>query len=128
MIPGQNLLGDRAATMATFAPRAVMMINGSEDWLFPTDGVLNTYYRAKKAYRALGIEERIELTLFEGPHLFLDWVRDVGYRWLDRWLKQSPIDPEEIWYRGERPDPAAIRTSRIDLEGLRDCCGSYSSA
>ena len=127
-VPGMALLGDRAAAVAIMAPRAVLFVNGSEDWLFPTDGILNTYYRARKAYEALGIAERIDLTLFEGPHLFHDRIREHGFEWLDRWLKQMPIDPQEVWYRNERPDPTPIRTRKPDLVGLHGLCGSYSAS
>ena len=125
LIPGIAMLGDMAAAVATIAPRAVLMLNGSEDWLFPTDGVLNTYFRAKKAYHSLGAAERLELVLAEGPHIFGPKQRQYGFEWLERWLKATPIDLEEIWYRNERPDPAAVSIHSLDMEALRKLCGSY---
>lgn len=125
LIPGVASLGDMAAAVATMAPRAVLMLNGSEDWLFPTDGVLNTYFRAKKAYRSLGAEDRLDLVLAEGPHVFGPKQRQCGFEWLERWLKHTPINPQETWYRDERPDPAPALAHCLDLEGVRRLCGSY---
>ena len=125
ILPGLTELGDQAAAVACMVPRAVLLINGSEDWLFPTDGILNTYYRAKKAYAAMGLAQRLQLAIAEGPHLFGPERRDMGYMWLDRWLKETPIESSEVWYRNERPDPATVNRPRLDLGYLRKVCGSY---
>ena len=125
LVPGVTQFGDLAAVVAAMAPRAVLIVNGSEDWLFPTDGILNTYYRAKQAYGALDIEDRIDFGCIAGPHLFMPHIRAVGYDWLDRWLKHTPIEPGEIWYRDECPDPAPIKNTKVDLKGLRLLCGNY---
>ncbi|MAE67045.1 MAG: hypothetical protein CMJ18_22520 [Phycisphaeraceae bacterium] len=126
-VPGITQLGDEAAVVAAMAPRAVLITNGSEDWLFPTDGILNTYYRAKQAYEALGIADRIDFGCIAGPHVFAPYVRAVGYDWLDRWLVRTPIDSGEVWYGADRPDPAPLERRRVDVEGLRDLCGRYGA-
>lgn len=124
-IPGMILLGDRASGAAVMAPRAVLYFNGSEDWIMPIEGMLNTYYRAKKAYYAMGVPERLELAIAEGPHLFGPKRRERGFDWLDRWLKETPIDATEVWYRQERPDPADAVQEKLDLNGLGELCGNY---
>ena len=126
LLPGLAYIGDKALAVATMVPRAVMIVNGSEDRLFSLDGVMNTYYRAKKAYLSLGVKDRIELTMPEGPHVFHEEIREHGYRWLDRWLKETPIQSDEIWYREERPDPAEVKAVKITVDGFRDLCGRYS--
>lgn len=107
LIPGITDLGDVAAAVATIAPRAALIAAGSEDRIFPTDGVLNTGARGRQAYEQLGCRERIELYIFEGPHLFSEALRRRYYEWLDRFLKHEPIPLQDIWYRAD--DIVALR-------------------
>lgn len=124
-VPEIIMLGDKASGAALMAPRAVLFFNGSEDWIMPIEGILNTYYRAKKAYYALGVPERLELAIAEGPHLFGPKRRQQGYDWFDRWLKETPINPSDVWYRNERPDPSPVTKKQLDMEGLKRSCGGY---
>ena len=114
LIPGWLEVGDLAAGIAAAAPRAILIGSGSEDYLFPTDGVYNTYLRGKQAYEQLGCPERLHLHLFPGTHLFLPDLRSLYYDWLDRHLQGRPIDSEEIWYRHRNPiDVRHYQAARI---------------
>ena len=114
LIPGWLEVGDLAAGIAAAAPRAVLIGSGSEDYLFPTDGVYNTYLRGRQAYEQLGCPERLHLHLFPGTHLFGPDLRSLYYDWLDRHLQHRPIAPEGIWYRHRNPiDVCHYQAARI---------------
>lgn len=104
LLPDLARIGDRALAVGTMLPRAILLSKGSEDFGWPLAGICDTYYRAAKAYRAFGVEERCELMVFEGGHSFDQPIREQGYRW----LKETPISPAEVWYANQRPDPQSL--------------------
>ena len=117
VFPNWMDLGDMAAGIAMIAPRAALISNGSEDVLFATDGILNTYHRGKQAFEQLGCPQRCELDLFPGKHMFADWQRPAFYDFFDRYLKRQPISPDEIWYRHDDPIPRQSQAQvRIAVE------------
>jgi len=128
LVPHWLEVGDKAAGIAAMAPRAALIGSGSEDYLFPTDGVYNTYFRGKQAYDQLECPDRLHLHLFPGTHLFTPDLRQYYYDWLDRHLKHQPIDHAEIWYMQANPIDAThyqaprcagpYRTQRMDQDPI----------
>lgn len=60
-------MGDMAAAIA---PRKLIIINGSEDFIFPHSGVLETFDTVKKIYAAVGAPENCAMTTGEGGHRY----------------------------------------------------------
>jgi dienelactone hydrolase len=82
-LPGLLNVGDVDAVVAAVAPRAFGMSHGSEDPLFPMEGVRQVQRRAEKAFpkgRFLGL-------VFPGPHAFPAAVKRRAYAFLLRHLR-----------------------------------------
>jgi len=82
-------LGDMDDLVADLAPRPFMMTNGSEDPIFPIDGVRTIVERAEKSYALRGAADNFKSLIFPGPHAFPEQVRRESYEWLDRVLKRG---------------------------------------
>lgn len=86
-VPGLLKVCDMDDIVADIAPKPFLMINGEQDGLFPIDGVRKIGQKAKKSYENRGAGERFQLVTFPGGHCFPDEMKEVAYRWLDRWLR-----------------------------------------
>lgn len=67
-LPGIMREGEMADVVALHAPRPVLLINGTDDRIFPIDGARKEYARLKKAYAVLGQEENVDADFFDGGH------------------------------------------------------------
>jgi len=83
-----DLLGicDMDALVADLAPRPFMLTAGTEDLIFPIDGVRALAERATAAYARAQAPERFRALIFPGGHAFPDDVKSEAYAFLDRWL------------------------------------------
>jgi dienelactone hydrolase len=71
---------------ALIAPRAIMVINGSQDRLFPLAGVKAAFEKIEKCYAKAGFPDRQKSLLFDAPHQFnLDMQKDA-WAWLRKWV------------------------------------------
>ena len=80
---------DVHALVKGIAPRAFLMTNGTEDPLFPMDGVYDIIERVQSHYAELGIPERFKAIVFKGEHSFPRENREEAYRFLDGFLMTS---------------------------------------
>lgn len=80
-------VGDVGDLVCDLAPRPFMMTNGTEDAIFPLDGVHEIAKAAVKTYTDRGAGENFKSIVFEGGHSFPQEVKDEAYRWLDKFLK-----------------------------------------
>lgn len=85
-VPGILRYGDLGDVLALVAPRAFRLSVGNADRIFPFDGIRDSVERASRAYRALGVEDRLILDAVDGGHAFSDGLRERAYVWLDRQL------------------------------------------
>jgi hypothetical protein len=86
MIPGLYRYFDLPDLAALIAPRAVMVINGLQDRLFPIEGVKAAFSKIEKCYHKAGAADRQKCLLFDAPHEFnLDMQKDA-WEWLARWV------------------------------------------
>lgn len=69
-------------------PGGLMIIQGTEDLLFPLDGVHAAYDRISAVYEKAGYPDRFRGVTYEGPHEFNAEMQQKAFDWLDRWLKQ----------------------------------------
>ena len=71
---------------ALIAPRPVLIETGRQDPLNGPrgiDNVLEQYNISQAAYDLLGVQERLDIDVFDGPH---KWHGTRVMPWLDRWL------------------------------------------
>ncbi len=85
---------DRVAALV--APRPLLISNSDKDEIFPLDGVVQVYERARAVYRKLGKEDQIGLHISEGPHKDTQPLYVGAFEWMNRFLKgadrMAPID------------------------------------
>lgn len=81
--------GDVHALVKGIAPRAFLMTNGTEDPLFPMDGVYDIIAKAETQYAEMGVPERFKAMVFQGEHSFPQELREEAYRFLDGFLKDG---------------------------------------
>jgi dienelactone hydrolase len=98
---------DRVAALV--APRALLISNSDKDEIFPLDGVVQVYDRARAVYRKLGQEDRIGLHISEGPHKDTQPLYIGAFEWMNRFLKgverMAPIDEPAT----KRHSPRALK-------------------
>lgn len=71
---------------ALIAPRAVLVINGSQDRLFALDGVKTAFEKIARCYTKAGAPDRQQCTLYDAPHEFNLEMQAEAWRWIKRWL------------------------------------------
>jgi len=71
---------------ALIAPRAVMVINGSQDALFALDGVKAAFDKVARVYAKAGAPDRQRCRLFDAPHQFNLEMQAEAWEWLGRWV------------------------------------------
>jgi hypothetical protein len=64
-----------------------MLTAGTEDLIFPIDGVRALAERAAAAYAQEQAPDRFRALIFPGGHAFPDDVKAEAYAFLDRWLR-----------------------------------------
>jgi len=88
-VPGLLTVCDMDEIAASLPPKALLMIAGDQDRIFPIDGVRHIGERGRAAYSAAGVAERFRCEIFAGGHSFSDDMKAIAYGWLDRWLKDA---------------------------------------
>lgn len=78
--------GDIGDLVCSLAPKPFMMTNGTEDRIFPIDGVREIAKIAKKSYLEKGIGENFKSVIFQGAHSFPQDIKAEAYEWLDKYL------------------------------------------
>ena len=71
---------------ALIAPRAVLVINGSQDRLFALDGVKAAYDTIGRCYTKAGASGRSRCRLYDAPHEFNLEMQAEAWEWLGRWV------------------------------------------
>ena len=84
-----NQAGDVHALVKGIAPRAFLMTNGTEDPLFPMDGVYDIIANAETHFAEMGVPERFKAVVFQEEHCFPKEIREDAYHFLDRFLKEG---------------------------------------
>ena len=80
---------DYAKVAALVAPRPLLISNTDNDRIFPLDGVVSTYNKARKVYKLLGAEKDIGLHITSGPHKDTQELRVHAFRWFNHYLKND---------------------------------------
>jgi dienelactone hydrolase len=71
---------------ALIAPRAVLVINGSQDRLFALDGVKTAFDKIARCYVKAGAPGRSRCRLYDAPHEFNLDMQAEAWAWLGQWV------------------------------------------
>ena len=86
MIPGLYRHLDYPDVISMAMPAALLVINGSRDGLFETEGVRVSFDKLAACYRKAGIPEKLRTRLYDTPHEFNAEMQAEAWEWLKRWL------------------------------------------
>ena len=78
---------DYPLVAALVAPRPLLITNTDSDGIFPLDGVVRTYEKARRIYELYGAKDKIGLTIAPGGHRDTQDLQVPALRWFDRHLK-----------------------------------------
>jgi dienelactone hydrolase len=71
---------------ALIAPRSLMVINGSQDRLFPAEAVAAAFAKIDQCFRKAGAADRQRCRLYDAPHQFNVQMQGDAWEWVERWL------------------------------------------
>ena len=71
---------------ALIAPRAVLVINGSRDQLFPAAGVDAAFKKIAQCFGKAGVSDPQRCRLYDAPHQFNVEMQAEAWEWIQRWL------------------------------------------
>jgi len=71
---------------ALIAPRALLVINGSNDQLFSPDGVRAAFDKIGACFQKAGVPDRQHCRLYDAPHQFNREMQDEAFKWLTQWM------------------------------------------
>lgn len=80
-VPGLSLVAEMPDLLGLIAPRPLLVEAGARDPIFPVHASLEAFEKIRSVYQLLGIEEKLELDLFEGAH---EISGNVAYDWFRR--------------------------------------------
>jgi len=87
IIPGLYPYLDLPDVVSLNVPGGLMVINGTQDALFPLAGVRASFDKIARVYAKAGVPERFQGVTYDGPHEFNAEMQEKALAWLDRWLK-----------------------------------------
>ncbi len=110
-LPGITRKMEQFEIIGLNAPRAFLAGNGSEDKIFPIDGVRDTMRRAGAIYALQDAPDRLDAVEAPLPHGWSQPLREAGAAWLSHWLAgQERKDAiPEIGIAAEAPDSPDLK-------------------
>jgi dienelactone hydrolase len=85
-IPGMYRYFDMPDLAALIAPRALMVLMGSRDMLFPLPAMKAAFTKIEKYYTKARSTEKQSCKLFDAPHEFNADMQPLAWEWLKRWV------------------------------------------
>jgi dienelactone hydrolase len=86
VIPGMYRYFDMPDLSAAVAPRALMVIMGSQDRLFPVTAMNASFAKIQQCYAKAGVREKQLCRLFDAPHEFNPAMQAEAWAWVNRWM------------------------------------------
>lgn len=80
---------DYPQVAALVAPRPLLLSNTDRDGIFPLDGVIRTYEKARRIYELYGAGTSLGLYMTPGPHKDTQELQTGAFRWLNQHLKND---------------------------------------
>lgn len=74
---------------ALVAPRPLLIGNTDSDGIFPLDGVVRTFEKARGVYRLHKAADKIGVAITSGPHRDTQELQLPAFRWFNRHLKKD---------------------------------------
>jgi cephalosporin-C deacetylase-like acetyl esterase len=94
------------------APRALLMVHGKKDTLFPVPGYEEFERKVGALYQAYGRGEAFRNIVVDSGHADSDYQREEIIKWFDRFLLKVPERKLEMAYRDAEPDELAVFGAR----------------
>jgi dienelactone hydrolase len=85
-IPGMYRYFDLPDLAAAVAPRALMVIMGSRDQLFPLTAMKASFEHIARCYTKAGAPDRQRCSMYDAPHEFNAGMQREAWEWLRRWV------------------------------------------
>ena len=85
-LPGMLKIGDLDEIFSLIFPRALMIIAGEKDPLFPVEGVSQMIRLLARIYQSAKVPEKFKFLIHPKGHCFPAKMRELAYTWLKRWL------------------------------------------
>jgi dienelactone hydrolase len=86
IVPGLYRYLDYPDVASLAMPSALLVINGSKDGLFTSEGVSTAFKNLTACYLKAGIPERCRTTMYDTPHEFNQDMQTEAWAWLKRWV------------------------------------------
>jgi len=84
LVPGLYKYADVGDVIGAIAPRPLLVESGASDTCFWLHSALNAHEKIKKAYRASGKEDNLQIEIFPGEHSF---AAGKAFAFFDKFLK-----------------------------------------
>ncbi len=89
LIPGLRRYLDYPHVAAIACPKPALFFNGTQDKLFPTEGVEDAYRHLHTVWKSQGVSDRLVTKLWDEKHFFNREMQQETLEFFDRWLKPS---------------------------------------
>ena len=109
-LPREGEMGtEHADYMLMHAPAPVLVLAGARDQFFSVEASKTAYLDAKRMYRALGYENRVDFFVSDSEHGMTQPHREAVVAWMNKWLKGEPD-------RAKGPVDRAVSENGLELE------------
>lgn len=86
-MPGLQQGMDLPDVVSLHAPQPLMIIHGTQDRLFPNEGVQAAFDKIAAVYEKAGAPaDHFRPVTYDGPHEFNVAMQEQAFAWLDQWL------------------------------------------
>ena len=82
-LPGLGTFADTPEVAAAWAPKPLLAEIARRDYCFLIDDALKAFRRVKGLYRRIGMADRCDADVFDGPHEFSG---RKAFAWFEKWL------------------------------------------
>ena len=86
IVPGLRRYMDYPHTAVLACPRPALFFNGSQDKLFPVEGVEDAYDILRKAWEDNNAEDRLVTRIWDEKHFFNRQMQEEVLGFFRRWL------------------------------------------
>jgi len=93
---------------ACIAPRPLLILESTDDGIFPRNGHATLHAGLRRLYRLYGAEDRLGYFEHLGGHEDAMEFRTQAFQWLERWLKGKPTDEEVTEVERFEPDELRV--------------------
>lgn len=114
-----------------FASKPVLIGAAAYDF-FPIEGTLQTFERARRAYKLYGAEDKVELVVAPGEHKYAKKLRETCVRWFCLHLKGEKVEFHEPEFEVESADTlwclphGQVRTDLPDYKSVYEQNKDYA--